>query len=115
MNNNTEEKTRTLLQNKSLHLYITQLAEALADAGLDMRKIIKVEITPTPENVKETMIRPVMTALYPDIKSTTELSTKQIQKLYDVMNRMTGESFGLNVEWPSKETLANESREVGED
>lgn len=82
------------------------LAEKLADAGIDMRKIIKVPITPTQENVKQTMIKPVMRALYPDIESTSELDTKQIQQVYEVLNRATAERLGISVEWPHDESRA---------
>jgi len=98
-----EPEQRTTLQNASLHVYAKLLAEKLAEAGLDMRKVIKVDITPTPENVKETMIKPVMTSLFPDKKSTRELSTKEIQQVYEVMNRATAERLGISIEWPSIE------------
>ena len=96
---------RTDLQNKSLHVYCENLAEALDAAGLDMRELIKVPIKPTKENVKENMIRPVMKALYPEIESTTELSTVQMQELYEVMNLATAERLGISVPWPCEESL----------
>lgn len=94
---------RTGKQNNSLHLYISLLADTLAAAGYDMRQIIKVEITPTPENVKETMIRPIMKALFPDVTSTAQLTTKQINQVYDVVNRATAERLGVSIEFPSEE------------
>ena len=96
---------RTTKQNASLHLYLEELAEVMDSAGLDMREVVKVPIKPTKENVKEEMLRPVMEALYPDIHSTTELDTKQIQELYEVMNRFTAERLGISVPWPSEEEL----------
>ena len=33
-------KTRSLTQNKSIHKYCSQLAEAFNDAGLDMNKVL---------------------------------------------------------------------------
>ncbi len=96
---------RTGQQNRALHLYITKLAEALDESGHDMREVIKLPIKPTAENVKENMVRPVMIALYPEIKSTTDLDTKQMQELYEVLNRATGERLGIYVEWPCLDTL----------
>lgn len=97
--------TRTLRQNRALHLYIRQLAEAMDTAGMDMRKTIKVPIRPTEENVKETMIKPVMEAMWPDIHSTTELSTAQIGELYEVVNRFTAERLHLSIPFPSGEEV----------
>ncbi len=94
---------RTPKQNASLHVYAKLLAEQLADAGHDMRELIKVEITPTAENVKQTMIKPVMRALFPEIKSTAQLTTTQIQQVYEVLNRATAERLGVSIEWPVRE------------
>lgn len=97
--------TRTSLQNRALHLYLERLAEALDGAGYDMREVIKVPIKPTKENVKSEMLKPVLCALYPDKTSTTELTTTQMQELYEVMNQATAERFGVSVPWPSEEEM----------
>lgn len=91
---------RTALQNRSLHKYIALLAEAMDAAGYDMREVIKVPIHPTPSNVKEEMIRPVMRALWPEITSTADLSTSQLGELYETMNRFTSERLGIHVDFP---------------
>ena len=101
-------KQRTIPQNSALHLYLERLAEALDDAGYDMREVIKVPIKPTKENVKSEMLHPVMRAMYPDKKSTTELSTVEMQELYEVMNRFTAERWGVSIPWPSEESLHEE-------
>ena len=104
----TKRLTRT--QQNALHLYCEWLAEELGNAGMDMRTVIKVPITPTKENVKELMLRPVMHALWPDITSTAKLDTVQVSQLYEEMNRFTGERLGIHVRWPSEEDL----RRLGE-
>lgn len=96
---------RTTQQNKALHLYLERLAEALGDAGYDMREVIKVPIKPTKENVKEEMLKPVMKALWPNKKSTTELSSAEIGELYEVMNAATAGRLGISVLWPSEDEL----------
>lgn len=99
-----EEKQRTIKQNRSLHKYAEILAAALRDAGYeDMRTVIKVPIAPTKENVKEEMIRPVLNAMFPELESTTKLTTVQMQQLYEQMNLFTSERLGVSVEWPSSE------------
>lgn len=99
---------RTSSQNKALHLWIRKLAEAMDDSGMDMRTVVKVPIKPTEANVKEEMLKPVMEALWPDIHSTTELSTAQIGELYEVMNRFTAERLHISVPFPSEEEMRQE-------
>jgi len=102
--------SRTVLQNRSLHKYLTQIAQDLADAGLDMREVVKLPINPTLENVKENLFHPVMTAMYPEINSTKDLDTKQIQAVYEVFNSAMGERLGVSRDWPSMDSQLNDYR-----
>lgn len=106
-----ETKQRTESQNKALHLYFTQLAEMLNDAGLDMRKVLKpsISIPWTPQTIKENLWKPIM-EFQLQKSSTTEMTTKDINEVYDTINRHLGEQFGITVEFPSIESLINESR-----
>jgi len=106
-----EEKIRTDKQNRSLHLYFTQLAEMLNQSGLDMRKVLKpsINIPWTAKSIKEHLWRPIM-KIQLGKKSTTEMTTKDINEVYDTINRHLGEQFGITVEFPSIESLINESR-----
>ncbi len=99
-------KTRTDKQNAALHLYFTQLSEALNDAGFDMKKLIKkeIDIPWTPINVKEYLWRPIQKELLKK-KSTTELKTTDIDKVYDVLNELLGERTGIFIPWPCIEEL----------
>jgi len=105
------DKKRTEAQNKALHLYFTQLAEILNDAGLDMRKVLKpsISIPWTPQTIKENLWKPIM-EFQTQKSSTTEMTTKEITEVYDTINRHIGETFGITVEFPSVETLINKSR-----
>ena len=105
------DKPRTESQNKALHLYFTQLAEMLNDAGLDMRKVLKpsISIPWTSQTIKENLWKPIM-KIQTGKSSTTEMTTKDIDEVYDVINRHLGEQFGITVEFPSQESLINNSR-----
>lgn len=95
---------RTVRQNRAFHKYCELLAKALADAGHeDMRTLIKVPIAPTKELVKYNMVHPVMKAMFPDIDSSADLSTIQMQELYEQMNVFTSERLGVSVEWPHED------------
>ena len=100
----SEIKTRTLRQNSSLHLYFKQLAEALNDCGADMKTVIRVDIQWTPYTVKEYLWRPMQKA-YLGEKSTTRLKTKDIDKIYDMLNKVIGERTGVHISFPSVNDL----------
>ena len=101
---------RTIQQNRALHLYFTQLAQELNDAGLDMRKTLKPEIAIpwSPETIKEYIWRPVQMAQLRK-QSTTELTSNEITKIWETLNRHLGESFGVYVPFPSEESLIDKN------
>lgn len=97
---------RTTQQNKALHVLFKLLADNLNNAGLDMRKTLKpgVEIPWSPGAVKEHLWRPVQ-ELQLNKHSTTELTTVEIDEVFDTINRHLGEKFGLHTPFPSIEEL----------
>lgn len=101
-----QQEGRTSQQNKALHVFFQLLAEELNNAGLDMRKALKpeVDIPWTPSAIKEYLWRPVQ-KIQLQKHSTTELTSDEITKVYETLNRHLGEKFGLYVPFPSKEDL----------
>ena len=97
---------RTAKQNNSLHLYFTLLAGELNAGGFDMKKVIRqeVDIPWNPYSVKEYLWRPLQEAQLGK-RSTTKLTTKEIDQIYDTLNRVVGERTGVHVEFPSIESL----------
>lgn len=95
---------RTLQQNKALHKFFSLLSEDLTNAGLDMKKTLKedADIPWTPEMVKEHLWRPIQEVMTHK-ESTTELDTKQINEIYEVLIRHLGEKFGITTAFPSEE------------
>ena len=95
---------RTLRQNNSLYKFFELLAKDLSEAGLDAKQVLKpeVEIPFTPEMCKVLLWRPIQEAMY-GTTSTTELSTKQINDVYEVLIRHMGEKFGITTEFPHQE------------
>jgi len=47
------------------------------------------------------MFKPVMKPLYPDKTSTKELSTTEIKAVYNNLDRLTSEKFGIHLGWPT--------------
>lgn len=96
---------RTPKQNNSLHEYCGNLAHELNMAGFDFNdgKVIRLPVSFTKVNVKEYIVHRVMRALYPDVDSTADLTTIQLQEVYENVNRITAEQWGISVPWPSSE------------
>lgn len=74
-----------------------------------MRKTLKpgVEIPWTGDSVKEFLWRPIQEAQL-NKKSTTELTTKEIDAVFDTITRHIGEKFGIYVPFPSIDEVLNE-------
>lgn len=92
---------RTSQQNKAMHTFFTLVAEALNEAGLDMKAVLKpgVDIPWSSQTVKDYLWRPVQ-EIYMGKHSTTELTTKDVNKIWEVLNRHLGEK-GIHVAFPS--------------
>lgn len=106
-----ESPQRTTQQNRALHVYFTLIANALNAAGLDMKKVLKpnVEIPWSAETVKEYLWRSIQRAQLHK-ESTTELTTSEIDLVYDTLNRFLAEKFGISEPFPSIEEIINKKR-----
>ena len=105
-----EEKKRTDLQNRALHKYFQKLADALNDAGLDVRHTLKEDID-IPWNallIKDYLWRPIQ-ELQLKKRSTTELSTTDIDKIFETITRHLGEKFGIFVDFPSEQSIIEDN------
>jgi len=93
--------TRTSKQNRALHLFLRKLSDALNDAGLDMKKVIKeeVDIPWSDKTVKEYLWHPVQKALLQK-ESTKDLETDEVSKVYEVLNNHIASKFGVSVPFP---------------
>jgi len=98
---------RTDRQNRSLHLFLSQVAEALDKEGFTVQdvtaQIKKAEIHPTQEILKEVVWRPLQEIIL-GTKSTTELGKGDVDKVYEVFNKWLGENFHIFVPFPHHET-----------
>ncbi len=97
------EKQRTLLQNRALHLYFTHLAEELNGAGLEMKAVLAakdVDVPWTGATIKEVVWKPVMEAQLGK-KSTTEMTSKDIDSVFETLTRHLAQKFDLVVDFPN--------------
>ena len=93
-----KETKRTLLQNNSIHKDCEMIAKKIEERGLDMKQVIRLDIPPTMQNVKDNIWRPVMRKMYGK-ESTKELekSSGEIDKIHEVIMRELGKEWGI--EW----------------
>jgi len=91
---------RTKKQNKALHRLFTQLAEEMAEKGIDMRTFIQVPVSFTPYSIKEYLWKPLQRVMLGK-RSTTQLDkTEDINKIYDNLNRIIVERTKGEIEMP---------------
>lgn len=104
---------RTLKQNKAIHLYCSKVAQALSDSGLDMKKVLgqTVDIPWETASTKKWLWKPIQDAQLLK-KSTTELNTNEVTKIYETLNRFLGEKFGVHVPFPSLEEQMYEANSI---
>ena len=100
------DSVRTKPQNSAMWKYLTMLAGDLNEAGWDMRKTLKptVDIPWTKDAAKNHLWLPIQKAMeYGD--KTSQLNTKQVSEVYEVLNRHTAEKFGISIPFPSKDSM----------
>lgn len=107
-----EEKQRTILQNKSLHLFFRNLADHLNSKGLDQRTVLKesIEIPWDEKSIKNQIWRPLQIALL-EKESTTELATYEIDIILGYLNKHFAEKWQVQEDFPSIETIMNKMRD----
>lgn len=97
------KSSRTLTQNAAIHVYFELLAEALNDAGKELKKMLmanEVDIPWCKDSVKALLWKPIQAAMEKG-DSTTELSTVTVSEVYLVLSRHISSNYGVNVEFPS--------------
>jgi len=96
---------RTQQQNKALHKYCELLAEALNDAGFDQKVVLSYRTVDVPwdkDRVKLNLWQDLQKAMFGK-KHTSELSTGEVNEVYEVLDRWTAQHFGIHVPFPNRE------------
>lgn len=97
---------RTEPQNNSLHLWLSQVATILNDAGIDQILFLeklsgKAEIPNTTISLKDRFWKPILKAMTGK-ESTTKMDTKEPDAIYQTACRILSTNFGIvPPEWPS--------------
>jgi len=100
--------SRTLAQNRALHLWCKQLADLLNSNGLYMQGIFGSDIEWTMELVKTQIVKATMKAIF-NIDSTTKLKRKEIDELIDYIVMAFAKKGLVVPEFPSKQLWENKN------
>jgi short-subunit dehydrogenase len=95
----------TRQQQKALHKYFELLAKELNNNGITVQKLLSqaVELNWNARTIKELLWKPIQEALLAK-KSTTELDkVKDIDEVWEHINRFVGETWGLYVPFPHRD------------
>ncbi len=102
----THDKQRTEAQNRSIHLYLSMVAQELKNQGQTMqdvvKKINKVEIEPDTQNLKELVWRQIQKVVVKK-DSTTFLTKHEVTQVYEVMSMWLSKNFGIDIPFPVDE------------
>lgn len=101
----SDKAIRTIKQNASIHKYCSLLAKQFQEAGLDMETVLSKTAIPvkwTMEAVKEVIWRRIQIVMYPDKTSTTQLETKDVNEVYQVISRHMSTEFSINQSFPNR-------------
>ena len=106
MDNGKVYPQRTPRQSRALHVLFDLLAKNLNEHGLDQRKVLKesVDIPWSKDSIKAQIWRPVQKAQL-NKNSTTELTTKEIDEVFDTIIKHLGQKFGISQDFPSIDTV----------
>tara|TARA_R110000823_G_scaffold93847_1_gene205439 strand:+ start:2394 stop:2822 length:429 start_codon:yes stop_codon:yes gene_type:complete len=96
------EGKRTNQQNSAMHKYFALLAQALCDAGLDMKAVLKpsIEIPWTPASAKAHLWVPIQDLMF-NKTHTSDLSPKEVNAVYLTLSRHMSEKHTVDVGFPN--------------
>lgn len=96
-------KQRTPRQRKALQVFCEHVAEALNDAGYDLRRFFEkranIDIPWTMDLAKEHLWKELQKVVTGK-ESTADADPTEYAKVYDVLNRFLATEFGIHVPWP---------------
>lgn len=95
---------RTALQNKSIHLWCSQIANTLNDENFYIQDVIKLNTKWNMIKVKEMLFKPVVKSLYTK-DSTTKLNKDEFELIIDTLVRYMAQKGCVLPEFPNREAL----------
>lgn len=103
------EKQRTIQQNKAMHKMFGEIANELLNAGVE-RKTIVEDLDSYSVPIDPAFVKEIWRAIQysQTLKtSTTELTTAEIDRVYETFNRFIADNYAIHIPFPSMEALAD--------
>lgn len=97
-------KPRTLKQNSTYWQYMTALSKEMLEKGIDLEEVLTVPIMPTPEILHEVITKKLIKSLYGK-KSSTELDTKQLSEVVEIIRNAISERTNGEINIPFNEKM----------
>ncbi len=101
---------RSNSQNRAIHKYLDMVAHELQNQGQTLSNVVAkipvLEITPTTHALKEVLWKPVQEAILGK-KSTKELTTAEVNKVYEMVSVFLANQFEISLPFPSYEDSPN--------
>jgi len=106
-------KQRTTQQNRALYKFYELVSEDLNNAGYSVLKTLRhdVEIDWNATLFKELMWKPIQKAITKK-NSTADLTSGELQIIYDTLNRHLGEKLKIHTPFPSLESMIEQLGKV---
>lgn len=105
--NQKPEQQRSLSQNAAMHVLYSIIARALVGAGYDVKTVLEVIKIPMPWTdilVKELLWRPIQIQMLGKT-STTELTTKEVDIVWDPLKEALDQIGFKDIHFPSVEDI----------
>ena len=107
----SQSKQLTRATQNALHLYFEQVADELNTRGITqlmlLEKVVTIEVPNSKESIKD--LWKAIQVRYIGKKSTTSLTSAEIDKIYDALNKALGERLECHVPFPDKLHLMKEN------
>lgn len=103
----SEDKQRTLKQNKSYWKWLEMMTDELNDAGYSVQTVLEKapKLSFTKENFHHNISKGLIKALFLK-SSSTQLTTKELMLLQEEITRYLAENVGIQCDWPSIESMS---------
>ena len=92
---------RTLKQNNCLQPLCREYAERMNDAGFDkaaIHKMMDMSVPWTADSVRKELFNTIAIAMFE--KTSSRLSTTELQDVYKVLDKKIAECTGITLAWP---------------
>ncbi len=70
--------------------------------------LIRLPLYYSADALHERVVKPYLNAIHPEKDSTTQLTTVEMQELYEQLNAIIAERSGVSVSWPDEYSMSLE-------